>query len=598
MKKILYIFAAILLATACNEELVKDNVKEAEEGKMVKINFTVQTPESDATRASWGEEPEIESLWVIEFGASGYFKRWVQAEIAAPVTTNGEGGKKAYTVELPVSSSTQYFHFIANPPATASFVNKTMAEVMSQMQTTGGNAAYWQLIAVKDGIRGIEQSDGTVKPTVESQAYFTSIPLIRNFAKVRVYSKDSRLNILRYALVNVPTGGKVAPFDADTYDFEKLFIRDSTLSNLSFSNLYNNGNGYKPLPATIQTTTDASSLTFTTSGNLFMYERPLPVEDPTCVLVQIQNNTTLGIGGWYKIEILDEGKYVPIYRDFLYTINVAALDGMGEASAQAALEGPAFGDVSANLESASLTSISDGTSTLTVSATDIVKQGTIGQTGLTAQLHYAFTTTQANPNPTVVVEIYDAGSGAVTAVTSATGTSGDVTLTLASPAATLKKSVVRVTAKASSTARELYRDVTVRVVGPMDISSATATRTGLSKGNAVTINVVLPPDLGRSLFPMNLLIEAEDNSLSAVTPDISVKTGSDVVSKFNGKNTFFFVKTIAYSDYFEDGYKTLPPLEFVLNKDVTTAPNIKIWDEPHTTEATSGYLNVKDVTWE
>ena len=148
------------------------------------------------------------------------------------------------------------------------------------------------------------------------------------------------------------------------------------------------------------------------------------------------------------------------------------------------------------------------------------------------------------------------------------------TLTLG-PNNTMKKSVLRVAAKASESSRELYRDIYVRVIGPTDIESATATYSGLTKGSTVTVNLTLPQDLGRSLFPMTLFFEADDNSLSAVTEDISVERGT---SKFNGKNTFYFVKTIAYSDYYEDGYKTLDPFVFEFNKAVTAAPNIKVWD--------------------
>ena len=568
MKKIIYIFAALLFAaTACNID--NEPVKEAEEGQLVPITVSVQMPEAELTRAAWGDDPVIENLWVIEFGSSGFFKRWVQASPTELVTQNGEANKKNYVVFLPVSSADQHFHFIANPPTTQTFTNKTEAEVMSLLETSGGNCAFWQKIYVPGGIRGTEQSDGTVVPDEASQEYFVNIPLVRNFAKVEVYSTNSGINIQQYALINKPSAGKVAPYDVRSLEFAKGYIYGENLSTLSFTTLYNNGNGYVPQGTEVVKDTDASALTFQNTGYMYVYERPLPTENPTCVLVQIENNTSLGIGGWYKIEVLNEGKYVPLYRDFIYRINVAALDGKGEASAQAALEGPAFGDISANMESASLTTISDGKSTLEVEFTDFVAHN--GETSKV--LHYYFTTTEAGATPSVTVSIIDAGTGAVTAVSSPSGTpaNGSVTLTLG-PNNTMKKSVLRVAAKASESSRELYRDIYVRVIGPTDIESATATYSGLTKGSTVTVNLTLPQDLGRSLFPMTLFFEADDNSLSAVTEDISVERGT---SKFNGKNTFYFVKTIAYSDYYEDGYKTLDEgaaVEF----EITTGDNGKL----------------------
>lgn len=586
MKKIFYIFAALLFAaTACNVDVNKP-AKEAEDGVLVPITFSVQMPEAELTRAAWGEQPVIENLWVIEFGAAGYFKRWVQASPTELVDQNGEANKKNYVVYLPLSSADQHFHFIANPPTTQTFTNKTEAEVMNLLETTGGNCAFWQKVYVPGGIRGIEQGD-TVIPTEESQEYFKNIPLIRNFAKVEVYSSNSNLNILQYTLINKPASGKVAPYDAKSHVFANGYIYGQGLSTLSFSTLYNNGNGYTPQPANITPDTDASALTFQTSGFMYMYERSIPsgTEEPTCVLVQVANNAATGIGGWYKIEILDEGKYVPIYRDFHYRINVAALDGPGEESAQAAIDGPSFGDISANMESASLTAISDGKSTLEVEFTDFVAH--LGETS--KQLHYSFTTTVTGANPSVVVEVIDAGTGAVTAVSSPSGTPADgyVTLSLGSNN-TMKKSVLRVRAKATETSRELYRDIYVRVVGPTDIEAATATYEGLNKGSKVFVNVVLPQDLGRSLFPMTLYVEADNNSLSAVTEDISVTPGT---SMFFSTQTFYFVKTISYSDYYNNGYQTLPAFEFEFNKNVSTVPAIKIWDADN-------FFNVKDVTWE
>ena len=156
-------------ATACNVDVVNEPAKEVEDGVMVPITFSVQMPEAELTRAAWGEQPVIENLWVIEFGAAGYFKRWVQASPTELVNQNGEANKRNYVVYLPISSADQHFHFIANPPTTQTFTNRTEAEVMNLLETTGGNCAFWQKIYVPGGIRGIEQGD-TVIPTEESQA--------------------------------------------------------------------------------------------------------------------------------------------------------------------------------------------------------------------------------------------------------------------------------------------------------------------------------------------------------------------------------------------------------------------------------------------
>ena len=51
------------------------------------------------------------------------------------------------------------------------------------------------------------------------------------------------------------------------------------------------------------------------------------------------------------------------------------------------------------------------------------------------------------------------------------------------------------------------------------------------------------------------------------------------------------MKTISYSDYYDNGYKTIPAFEFEFNKNVSATPNIKIWDNEN-------FFSTADVTWE
>ena len=56
-----------------------------------------------------------------------------------------------------------------------------------------------------------------------------------------------------------------------------------------------------------------------------------------------------------------------------------------------------------------------------------------------------------------------------------------------------------------------------------------------------------PEDLGASVFPIQIRVEAENNTLSAISPDLPVKSG---VSLFDStRNSFYYIYTIKYSDY-------------------------------------------------
>ena len=547
MKKTIYILAVLFCAAACSKQYVEPVVDEvSDDAPTVTITFDVEVPEALETRSTtMANTPNIESLWVIEFGASGYYKGWHECiPTNDHVTGNGESAKKQFKVELPISDNDQTFHFIANPPSRNSYLNQTEINVLNSMSTTNGNAAFWQRIKVVGGVRGEKQTDGTYIPTTATSALFSTIPLIRNFAKVSVFASDNapEIEIVKFALVNVPNSGSVAPYDSKTFDFAAPYMN---VSNLSLENL----SAYAPGNVEIDVPTQASSLVWANVGeSLFMYERPAPTEDPTCVIVQAKNG---GTRYFYKIELMNGLTYVPIYRDFEYKINMAAVgDAPGEPTAQKALENAPFGDVSANLETASLTQISDGTSTLYVSFTDYthVLDGT-ETTDPEYTLYYKFDT-----NPYSLTTEHTGTSAVKSVGTEYSVTSGDyagwkaVKLTLNKAATGIAKSLITVTGTAAEGARPLYRKVYVRVMGTQDLSVAVSGSSS-TLGSPILVDVTIPEDLGASLFPVTLYIEAENNSLTSNDSKLSALTGPSKFSSKSGKNTFYFVRTVSYSEY-------------------------------------------------
>lgn len=580
MKKTLYILAVLLGSLACSKQFVEPVNEEAQDERpTVTVHFSVDVPEAMGTRGAMANTPNIESLWVIEFGASGYYKGWFQC-VAENVNANGEAGKKGYSVELPISDNDQTFHFIANPPSTPSYLNQTEIDVINSMTTTGGEAAFWQKIKVVGGVRGIKQTDGSYEPTAETSAKFALIPLIRNFAKISVTSTNSNISVIEYALVNVPEKGYVAPYDTKSFDFAEPY---TNISDLSLANLAN----YAPEEVNITKITNAADLEWVTAASgesLYMYERPVPTENPTCIVVHASNG---GTEYYYKIELLNEKMvHVPIYRDFAYTIDMASVGNeAGETSAQAALDNAPFGDVCANLETASLTQIADATSTLYVGTTDYTYALTGGETSNPVfTLFYKFETTMPDAAPFVTLS--DPTGNAIVSVgeerdaTAAEGYAGwkAVDITLNKEVSGIAKSLLTVSGYPVEGGRPLYRNVYLRVMGVQDLGVTVSGNTA-TKGSPVTVKVTLPEDLGASLFPINLYIEAEQNSLSANDPKLSAQTGT---SQFNGKNTFYFIRTVSNAEYLSNREITC---SFQTNKD-NAGTNIKVFAERYFNPAT------------
>ena len=230
------------------------------------------------------------------------------------------------------------------------------------------------------------------------------------------------------------------------------------------------------------------------------------------------------------------------------------------------------------LPTASLTQISDGTSTLYVSYTDYthVLDGT-ETSDPTYTLYYKFDT---NPY-SLTAEL--TGTDAVKSVgTEYDVTSGDyagwkaVDLTLNKGATGIAKSLITVKGAASEGSRPLYRKVYVRVMGTQDLA-LDVDGSSSSKDSPVTVSVTFPEDLGRSLFPVNLYIETENNTLSSDDPKLSALTGPSQFSSKSGKNTFYFVRTVGYSEYQSNNTISC---HFKTNQD-NAATEIKVYTEKY-----------------
>ena len=99
MKKTLYILAVLLGSIACSKQFVEPIIEDTpEERPTVTIHFSVDAPETLDTRGAMANTPNIENLWVIEFGASGYYKGWYECE-AVYVNTNGTSGAKTSVID-------------------------------------------------------------------------------------------------------------------------------------------------------------------------------------------------------------------------------------------------------------------------------------------------------------------------------------------------------------------------------------------------------------------------------------------------------------------------------------------------------------------
>lgn len=495
---------------------------------------------------------------------------------------------------------------------TEPYVFDYMGILMEQMVTklgTDEECSYWQQIVLNDISAGDHESSTPGIPVASSLVLnaFKDIYLVRNFAKVVVtsdlLSNNAKFQVNRWTLINVPDKAYVAPYtgnDAENSRFPSgyLNIKNLLLDHDLYDQLTDVDNypGNMPPTAKIDESFPSDLTKYAVrDGAQYMYERPLPTteQEQTAVLMEVTFAEGQNPGSrddrtyWYKIELLDDNlEYVPFLRDIVYTLNIQDLKEAGYATAEDAYNGAYFGNISASLETAGLNELSDGKSLIHVDRMDytfltgggteiLSKDGTPNPgEGNIAQFYfvpdvtadpespgYAYTASTANTCE-IKVELMAAG-GSAPAVTACTPNyeNGTISVTLAeTDPNVIKKSIIRVSGRkgnpgATNTNKFIYREITITLMATQDFkheddeTTIVGSPTITGAGNPVKFRVCLPEGLSASAFPIQVRIEAENNTLTARTNDLPVEIGRSVFESKNGKNTYFYIYTINFSDY-------------------------------------------------
>ena len=553
----------------------EDKVKVLPNAKdKVDISFDVSMPEPTYGTKAMGETPEVESLWVAVFGSSGFLKEFVQAVPAEleRATTNYPSNprKYKYKVSLSLTESKVTIHFIANPPSnTLPFRNEDA--VMSTLMTTGNQDAYWQRIEIDEGIRAYKNDDGDFidydnnvlniaqgdEPVLDPVvlAKFSDIPLIRNFAKIVIDVKSTaNFTLKKYAIVNKPKSGSVAPYNSGTGKFVESY------QSKTYDALKTNYPGNLPLNAEIDKTipVDQNDPAFIAYPDPFyIYERPVPTQDPTTIIIW-GNYGGDNKDYFYKIDLMDKDGYYAIYRNFKYKIEIQDVVRAGESTPEKAYNSAGSGDVSADVNATNLTDVSDGEARILVSYTDTTL---VGQPQY-VELQYSFiphvsqgtvdnnavTITNKDGSPvTVPGDVigsdwnanYDNSNGWRT-----------LRFKTAAPGASMKTQEIKVTGSYNSGASKLYRIVTFHLMNIQTLDVVCEPKeVPRTKGSKVDVLIKLPKDLPRSLFPLQLKIEADKKSITPADGDnLPVNPGTTIVTGGSGAS-YQFIKTLSKDEY-------------------------------------------------
>ena len=624
MKARHYIAAFALLAALFSCQRENLGVTPDESDGFVEVTFPVTFPDllPAPTRAQWGEGPtdaEFDLYLAVYGPGDGSIQNWIKAtEVSWTHDTQGYITGGTYKARLPMANDRRTIHLMANPPI--DYDNPPhdmyMNELMEELVDHDGECTYWQEV-VLDKIT--EDASSTAPLT-------SGVNLVRNFAKVVVKAKaDQPFQVVTWTLMNVPDRGYVAPYIPNnkyvenapsTYGerFPSSYLNDAILPLARATDfaLFTSLVGTDEYPVYLPVETvikgdatgsaeefaefpgypegevpegETASTLYVGSGEpLYMYERPKTEvgERPVAVLVKIQFDADADPitnpseqpddhSYWYKIEVLDsEGHYVPFYRDIVYRMEIAEVEEAGALTAVEAYGGVYYGNISASVETASLTDLSNTTSSIHVDQLDYtyVTRPDDGWITLmkdeTNAAQYYFIPDLEHPQVyfasetgvcRITVDNPVAVSGYAAAVLETeTLPNGGLRVKLAAQEeGVVKKSFIRVRGQALPNGKELYREITITLMETPDFvygdsESFVEAPQGIDDSEKpVNITVYLPEGLGPSMFPVQVRIEAEQNSLTATDPRLPVGIGPSLFDPT--RNTFYFIRTIKYSEY-------------------------------------------------
>ena len=561
MKNILYYIVPLLAMLSCAEQVELGGAAEGKLGTTISVVLP-KIPNAYPQTRAMAINPDMENLYLAVFDNNGYLMEYVKADIENQEAIENST-EYTYNVTLKPTDGATTIHFIGNSP-TASLNFGSEEELLASLYTENGNEAYWQRVVLPNGIKSDEE-------TVDS---LTEVQLIRNFAWINVISTAANFKIDAYCVVNTRTRGSVAPYNTNKNQFV------SFTNGKDYDQIEGNGegedgyNGFIPTGASINENIPDSITWFEVNDvsqdnyAYFIYERERSLSNPPYILVRGTYTYTDTNGEsktmknrYYKVDLRDsDGNYFPIIRNFRYRIKLTSIGHSGYDSAEDAANGAGSGDVSSAIETQTYNNISNGDARLFVSYTDTTIVDYKREEGYKLRYKYIIFNTDGTErieNDSVTISCTgNALEGEYTCATSniSQGTWNgwrEITYrTTVLPNAPQTKSQQFVFTGTDDNGYTLHRNVNITLRNKFDLELE-CDPTAITKelGKPFDLIIKVPGGLGKSMFPLDIQLEAEAQSMTPNLGDnLPTVTGPSIVPG-KVKTTIGFIKQLSRAEY-------------------------------------------------
>lgn len=646
--KYTFIICVVSLLAGCHDTNLYAPQAETTTPDGVEISLLFPEMPTVATRTIGAVDPKLDDLDLFLFVFDGTnLLQTIRIDRTETMVAKDKNVKfKAY---LPQTDDNAVIHIIAIDDSDRKFSEQVDAVgygiedmVMSSFSVSNQQDAYWARIVLGCPIvTTVENEDNPLDKVEGTEAQVQEvfkhpIPLIRNFAKVSVTKPVTATNfeILGWCIVNALDAGSVVPWfsrsgNADIEFPEYATWNDSEGKNKPKSYSELSAQGYRGVSQTgasrlYPRTEDLNVLTNADFGSgakfnanaKYIYERHTVSVNPLYLILYVQVTGASGVSNgsyYYKValghtdsESTDDYQYgtglfteYNVLRNIEYTVNITSVTGAGYTTAAEAAEGPAFNNISGDVVTRNLLSISDGVDMLYVNAmTFVITTDQQADDGIDFRYRYVTNIIGSQEENNDLVYWNNSVVGAIEpGVVIKSVTDDEFTdprngtkwksfhITTEHPTTELKQQTFTVYSAPNGDLSDptktmgLSRTITLVLRQPWDFINV-QTYPGLwgddtkyptynpgttpseddvnyfigpEKGAELTIFFELPAGLPESIFPLNVTIESDRQNIeNAGVGNAVVETGP---SLFDGvtDNRIKFVKTINWSDYAPDG---------------------------------------------
>ncbi len=570
-----------LLLVGCQEVDTPQDFVEGEEYAF-DMNVMLSGMDDIQTRAFRDNVTDFPPLWLVVFDNNGYF-----VEASKATNFSREGNVTNFSVVLTATSQPRIVHLLLN------YVDDSVSDLgleyehennlIGSMVVSGDRDVYWQRVEVPGGINEASINSSMIK-----------VPLLRNFLKIAVHNNCDYFSLSGFYVMNVPNEGTVAPYkdgefldwkDSKTYDgIEELGYKGIMPDNVTFKN---------------QNLSDAVWQT----NPFYLYEKPFDATTGnsgntlTVLLKGMYKNGSLKKDTYYKVDIIYKkdgvNYYYDLIRNFVYNISIDDVTGDGAATPEEAARGAANNNMSSSVNLKDLLNISDGTSALYVSYIDTTLTTTDD-----VLLKFKYIPNIDNPN-NVRNDLVNFTRKNTNLFESIDFHNGEVDSEGWSVAILSPKDIVP-TAEISEAlivyVENLSREVTFRLRPKYDmIVECLPNVIPEIPGSDLLVNVKLPNNLNRALFPLDLHLTAvsrvdDGSSLPYISPHKSEYISVELID-----GVLYFVKSLSYEDYLQleiDENMRVVPLQFITN--IEKSASIVFAYNKYFNDANDNFRNTSD----